>query len=106
MDSSDTIKKVKFPMLADPARRVTKAYWTLIEKEGLSLRATYIIDPDGTIKTFEFHDNSIGRSAKELIRKLEAVRFVRENGESNVCPASWEPGKETLKPGLEMIGKI
>ncbi|NOX71399.1 MAG: redoxin domain-containing protein [Candidatus Micrarchaeota archaeon] len=104
-DDSPTIKKIKFPMLADPAQRVTKAYWTLIEEEGVSLRATYIIDPDGVIKAFEFHDNSIGRSAKELIRKLEAAKYVREHGD-NACPASWEPGKEVLKPGLDLVGKI
>lgn len=105
-DDSDTIKKIKFPMLADPALRVTKSYWTLIEKEGVSLRATYIIDPDGIIKAFEFHDNSIGRSAEELIRKIEAAKFVKENGGTMVCPASWKPGKETLKPGIDLVGKI
>src|SRR3989344_5695559 len=55
-DNSETIKKIKFPMLADPARRVCKAYWTLIEDEGLSLRATYLINPEGIIKALEFHD--------------------------------------------------
>jgi len=51
------------------------------------------------------HDNSIGRSVKELLRKLQAAKFVREH-KGLVCPASWEPGKKTLKPGLEMVGKI
>src|SRR3990167_2600609 len=60
-DKSETIKKIKFPMLADHARRVCKAYWTLIEDEGLSLRATYLINPEGIIKALEFHDNKIGR---------------------------------------------
>lgn len=105
-DSSDTIKKIKFPMLADPSRRVTKAYYTLIEKEGLSLRATYIVDPDGTIKVFEFHDNSIGRSTDEIIRKLQAAKFVRENKGVKVCPASWKPGEKTLKPETRLVGKI
>jgi len=104
-DNSETIKKIKFPMLADPARRVCKSYWTLIENEGLSLRATFIIDPDGIIKAFEFHDNSIGRSIDELIRKLQAAKFVTEN-KGQVCPMNWKPGSKTLKPGLDLVGKI
>src|SRR3989344_652353 len=66
-DSSETIKKIKYPMLADPAMRVTKNYETLIEDEGLSLRATFLINPEGIIKAFEFHDNNIGRSSDEII---------------------------------------
>ena len=104
-DNSETIKKIKFPMLADPSRRVCKSYWTLIENEGLSLRATFIIDPDGIIKAFEFHDNSIGRSIDELIRKLQAAKFVTEN-KGQVCPMNWKPGSKTLKPGLDLVGKI
>ena len=104
-DNSETIKKIKFPMLADPARRVCKNYWTLIEDDGLSLRATFIIDPNGIIKAFEFHDNNIGRSSDELIRKLQAAKFVSEN-KGQVCPMNWKPGAKTLKPALELVGKI
>mgnify|MGYP001618442732 CR=1 FL=1 len=104
-DNSPTIKKIKFPMLADPTRRVCNAYGTLIDSEGLSLRATFIINPEGNIKAYEFHDNSIGRSSEELIRKLQAAQFVANN-KGHVCPMSWKPGKETLKPSLGMVGKI
>lgn len=104
-DNSATIKKVKFPMLSDPARRVCNAYGTLIENEGLSLRATILINPQGTVKAFEFHDNSIGRSIDELLRKLQAAKFVAEHG-GEVCPMNWKPGAKTLKPGLELVGKI
>ncbi|MBR9705692.1 redoxin domain-containing protein [Candidatus Pacearchaeota archaeon] len=104
-DSSTTIAKVKFPMLADPARRVTRAYNTLIEKEGLSLRATFLIDPEGIIKAFEFHNNDIGRSTKEIIRKIQAAKYVNEH-KGHVCPMSWMPGQETLKPGLDLVGKL
>jgi len=104
-DNSETIKKIKFPMLADPAQRVCKSYWTLIENEGISLRATYIINPDGIIKAFEFHDNSIGRSVEELIRKIQAAKFVTEHN-GMVCPVNWKPGAKTLKPGLDLVGKI
>lgn len=104
-DNSETIKKIKFPMLADPARRVTKAYWTLIEEEGVSLRATYFINPEGKIKAFEFHDNGIGRSVEETLRKLQAAQFVEKN-KGEVCPMNWKPGNKTLKPGLDLVGKI
>ena len=104
-DNSATIKKIKFPMVADPNGQICRSYGTYIAEEGLSLRGTFIIDPDGILKSFELNDNSIGRSSKELIRKIKAAQFVREHG-GEVCPASWEPGKPTLKPGLHLVGKI
>ena len=104
-DNSPTIAKIKFPMLADPTGNICRAYGTYIPEEGLSLRGTFIIDPDGILKAFELHDNSIGRSSTELLRKVKAAQFVREHG-GEVCPANWEPGKATLKPGLDLVGKI
>ena len=104
-DSSPAISKIKYPMLADPTGKIAKLFGTYIEEEGLSLRGTFIIDPDGVLKTIEIHDNNIGRNAKETVRKLEAAKFVREH-EGNVCPASWEPGQDTLKPGVDLVGKI
>jgi peroxiredoxin (alkyl hydroperoxide reductase subunit C) len=104
-DNSESIKQIRFPMLADPARRVTTAYQTLIENEGLSLRATFIIDPNGLIKAYEFHNNNIGRSSHELIRKLKAAKFAYENN-GEVCPVNWEPGERTLKPSLILVGKL
>lgn len=104
-ENSEAIKKVKFPMVADPTGNLTKLFGTYIEAEGLSLRGTFIVDPDGVLKTIEINDNSIGRSGKELLRKLRAAKFVREHG-GQVCPASWEPGDDTLKPGLDLVGKI
>jgi peroxiredoxin (alkyl hydroperoxide reductase subunit C) len=104
-DNSETIKKIKFPMLADPTTKVCRKYQTLIAEEGLSLRATFLIDPEGILKAYEFHDNSIGRSSQELIRKIQAAKFVKEN-QGKVCPMNWEPGSETLTPGLDLVGKI
>ena len=104
-DQSPMIKKVTFPMLADPARRICKAYGTLIEDEGLSLRATFLIDPGGMVKAYEFHDNSIGRSIEETIRKIEAASYVEEH-KGEVCPMNWKPGAKTLKPGMDLVGKI
>jgi NADH-dependent peroxiredoxin subunit C len=104
-DQSASIKKITFPMLADPTARVCMAYNTYLEEEGLSLRATIIIDPQGFVKTLEMHNNSIGRSAEELVRKIQAAKFVEEHG-GEVCPASWKPGAKTLKPGMDLVGKI
>ena len=104
-DNSSTIKKIKFPMLADPTGKVCRAYGTYIEDEGLSLRGTFFIDPDGVLKAYELHDNSIGRSADELVRKIQAAQYVKEHG-GEVCPMNWKPGKDTLKPGLDLVGKI
>jgi peroxiredoxin (alkyl hydroperoxide reductase subunit C) len=104
-DSSDAIKGIRFPMVADPTKSWCQTFGTLNEAEGLSYRATYIVDPTGALKVMEMHDNSIGRSSKEILRKLKAVQFTYEHGDQ-VCPASWEEGDPTLKPGLDLVGKI
>jgi len=104
-DSSPTIKKIKYPMAADPSGKMSREFGVYIEDEGVALRGSFVIDPDGRLKAFEIHDNNIGRSAKELLRKIQAAKFVRES-KGEVCPASWEPGKKTLKPGLKLVGKI
>ena len=113
-DTSESIKKIQFPMAADPAGRLSRAFGTYVDgesldhtdDEGLSLRGTFIVDPEGIVRTAEIHDNAIGRSAKELLRKLQAAQFVRVNG-GQVCPSDWEPGKDTLTGGdLGLVGKI
>ncbi len=105
-DNSPSIKKIRYPMAADPTGQLCREFGTYIDSAGLSLRGSFIIDPDGVLKAYEVHDNSIGRSAKELIRKLQAAKFVRDAGGAQVCPASWHPGEKTLKPGLDLVGKI
>ncbi len=104
-DESEAIKIVDFPMGADPSGKICTLFGTLLEDEGLALRGTFIIDPDGVLKTIEMHDLGIGRSAVEALRKLEAAKFVREYGDQ-VCPAGWQPGDDTLTPGLNLVGKI
>jgi len=104
-DSSETIGKITFPMVADPTGKICYDYNTYITEEGVSLRGSFLINPEGVLKAYEIHDNSIGRSADELIRKLEAAKFVEENG-GEVCPANWHPGEKTLTPGLDLVGKI
>ena len=104
-DNSPAIKEVDFPMAADPTGEICMALGTYIEEEGLSYRASFIVDPDGVIKAYEMHDNSVGRSAAELLRKLQAAQYVREHG-GEVCPANWKPGSDTLTPGVDLVGKI
>ena len=104
-DVSPSIKKIQFPMVADPTGNLCREFGTYIDEAGLSLRGTFIIDPDGVLKAADIHDNSIGRSGTEVLRKVQAAKFVREN-KGEVCPASWKPGSKTLKPGLDLVGKI
>ena len=104
-DSSDTIGKIKYPMLADPTGALARAFGVYIEEEGLAYRGTFVIDPEGRVKVAEVHDNGIGRNAEELVRKVQAAQFVATHT-GEVCPAKWKPGAETLKPGPDLVGKI
>lgn len=104
-DTSESIKKINYPMLADPTGALSRAFGVYIEEEGLAYRGTFLVDPDGSIKLAEIHDNGIGRNAEELMRKVQAAQFIR-NHPNEVCPAKWKPGAQTLKPGLDLVGKI
>jgi NADH-dependent peroxiredoxin subunit C len=104
-DISPAIKKIKFPMVADPTGKLCKAFGTYIEDEGLSLRGTFIVNPEGVVKSLEINHNDIGRSSNELLRKLQAAKYVSEHS-GEVCPVNWTPGQNTLKPGLDLVGKI
>ena len=104
-DASKAIKTIQFPMLADPTGNLCREFGTYIDTEGLSLRGSFIVDPDGVLQAIEICSNNIGRSAAELLRKLQAAKFVREHG-GEVCPANWKPGAQTLRPGLDLVGKI
>lgn len=104
-DASDTIKKIKYPMLADPTGHLARAFGVYIEEEGLAYRGTFVVSPEGKIKIAEIHDNGIGRNAEELVRKIQAAQFVASHP-GEVCPAKWKPGASTLKPGLDLVGKI
>lgn len=104
-DSSDTINKIKYPMLADPTHEITNDFGILIEGQGLALRGSFVINPDGEIVAYEVHNDGIGRNADELLRKVQAAQFVAEHGDQ-VCPANWKPGSDTLKPSFDLVGKI
>lgn len=104
-DASETIKKIKFPMLADPTGHLSRAFGVYIDEAGLAYRGSFVVNPEGLIKIAEYHDNGIGRNADELVRKIQAAQFVASH-DGEVCPAKWTPGAKTLKPGLDLVGKI
>jgi NADH-dependent peroxiredoxin subunit C len=104
-ETSPAVSKSQFPLIGDPTHQLTRAFGVHIEEEGLALRGTFIINPDGVIKTLEIHDNAIARDVSETLRKLKAAQFVAANP-GQVCPAKWKEGAETLKPSLDLVGKI
>lgn len=104
-DSSPAIKKVNYPLIGDPTGTITRNFDVMIEEEGLAYRGTFIISPEGLIKTAEIHDNGIGRDAQELLRKVKAAQYVATHP-GEVCPAKWKEGEKTLAPSLDLVGKI
>ena len=104
-DTSDAIRKVNYTMIGDPTGALTRNFDVMIEEEGLALRGTFVIDPEGRIKLCEIHDNGIGRDAGELLRKVKAAQYVASHP-GEVCPAKWKEGDKTLKPSLDLVGKI
>lgn len=104
-DVSNTIKKIQFPMLADPTGTLTKAFDVYIEGDGMAERGTFVINPEGEIVVYEVSGGGIGRNADELLRKVQAAQFVAQHGDQ-VCPAKWRPGSNTLKPSLELVGTL
>ncbi len=104
-DSSEAIKNVQFPMLGDPTGQLSRNFGVMIESAGLAQRGTFVINPNGRIVACEIHDEGIGRDAKELLRKVQAAQFIEANP-GMVCPAKWKPGKDTLKPSIDLVGAI
>jgi peroxiredoxin (alkyl hydroperoxide reductase subunit C) len=104
-DGSDAIKKVQYALIGDPTGTITRNFGVMNEDEGLAQRGTFVIDPDGAIKTVEIHDDGIGRDAGELLRKIKAAQYVAKHP-GQVCPAKWKEGSNTLTPSLDLVGKI
>jgi len=104
-DASDTIKKIDFPMIGDPSGVLSRNFEVMIEEDGLALRGSFVINPEGIVKAMEIHDLGIGRDAAELLRKVKAAKYTSENP-GEVCPAKWREGEATLKPSLELVGKL
>ena len=104
-DASETIRSLPYVMLADPAGSLARQFGVLVEEEGQTLRATFVLNPAGEVVLYEINDMGIGRNASELLRKVQAARFVAEHGDQ-VCPAKWAPGEETLTPSLDLVGLL
>lgn len=104
-ETSPAVGKAKFPLIGDPTHQLTNAFGVHIPEEGLALRGTFVINPEGVIKTQEVHDNAIARDVSETVRKVKAAKFVAEHP-NEVCPAKWNEGAATLTPSLDLVGKI
>ena len=104
-DSSERIGKITYPMLADPTHALCKDFEVLIESDGMAERGSFIVNPEGKIVVYEVNAGNVGRNADELFRRLQASQFVAEHGDQ-VCPAKWQPGAETLKPSLDLVGML
>lgn len=104
-DTSKTIQKIQYPMLADPTGTLARDFDVMIEASGLAERGSFVVDPEGKICMYEINAGGIGRNAQELLRKVHAAQFVAKHGDQ-VCPAKWEPGAETLKPSLDLVGML
>lgn len=104
-DTSERIKKIEYPMLADPTGLLARAFGVMIEEDGMAYRGTFVVNPEGLVKIVEINDNNIGRNADELLRKVEAAQFVAAHP-GDVCPAKWKKGAETLQPSIDLVGKL
>jgi len=104
-DASDTIKKIQYPMLADPTHALAEDFGVMIEADGVAERGSFVINPEGKIVAYEVNSGSVGRSAQELLRRIEASQFVATHNDQ-VCPANWKPGATTLKPSLNLVGLL
>ena len=104
-DASPSINKIEYYMLADKKHELADFFDVFQEESAMAYRGTFLVNPEGKIKLAEINDNGIGRNADELLRKVEAAQFIAEHP-SEVCPAKWKKGGETLKPSIDLVGKI
>jgi NADH-dependent peroxiredoxin subunit C len=104
-DTSETIGKIKYPLIGDPTGTITRNFGVMIEDAGLADRGTFVMDPSGAIQIVEITAGGVGRDASELLRKVKAAQYVAAHP-GEVCPAKWKEGDKTLKPSLDLVGKI
>jgi peroxiredoxin (alkyl hydroperoxide reductase subunit C) len=97
---------IPFPMVSDAAGHLGRVYGVYDENAGVDIRGRFIIDPDGVIQAMEVLTPPVGRNTKETIRQVQAFQLVRESGGKEATPAEWQPGKLTLKPGPDLVGKV
>lgn len=104
-DSSETIRKVRYPLVGDPTHTLARNFEVLIEDAGIADRGTFVVDPEGRIQVMEITAGGIGRDAAELLRKVKAAQYIAAHP-GEVCPAKWKEGEQTLAPSLDLVGKI
>ena len=104
--SKMTGKDMPFPMASDVTGSVGRVFGVYDEEAGVELRGRFLIDPDGVIQAMEVMTPPVGRKIDEAIRQIKAFQLVRETKGAEATPAGWEPGKKTLKPGPELVGKV
>jgi peroxiredoxin (alkyl hydroperoxide reductase subunit C) len=95
---------VPYPMLSDQGGKIGAVYGVYDEAAGVNVRGRFLIDPDGVIQAMEVLTPPVGRNSAELVRQVKAFQHVRETGEAT--PSGWTPGKTTLKPGPDLVGKV
>ncbi|MFC1797863.1 peroxiredoxin [Patescibacteria group bacterium] len=99
------MKNFPYKMLADHSTEVAYNYNLLDEESGIAGRGTFVIDPDGILRSIEVTSGPLGRNSEELIRKIEALQFMRENP-TQACPARWAVGSKTLTPSIKIAGEV
>jgi peroxiredoxin (alkyl hydroperoxide reductase subunit C) len=99
------LSDVRYPMGADPSGRLSKMFGIYDEVEGLALRGTFIISPEGILAASEVNHYAVGRNSDEILRKLRANVYLSVH-KVEACPAKWQPGMKTLRPSAEMVGKV
>ncbi len=97
---------IPFPMLSDAGGQVGKAFGVFSEDEGVDTRGRFIIDPDGVIQAFEVLTPPVGRNVSEALRQIQAFQHIRNTEGAEATPSGWRPGKTTLKPGPDLVGKV
>lgn len=90
-NNHDDLRDLPFPMLADTKRELSEELGILHEEEGVALRATFIVDPEGTIRWVSVNDLSVGRNVSEVLRILDALQT------DELCPCNWEKGDPVLE---------
>lgn len=97
---------VPYPMVSDQTGSIGRMYGVYEDEVGVDARSRFFIDPDGNIQGYEVQAPPIGRNMDEAIRQLQALQMVRKAQGKEVAPAGWKPGKETLKPGEDLVGNV
>ncbi len=109
-DDDELSKMVKggvpFPMLSDAGGKVGRVYGVFDEGAGVEARGRFLIDPDGAIQGYEVLTPPVGRNVMETIRQIQAFQLIRKTKGAEATPSGWRPGKKTLKPGIDLVGKV